>query len=174
MGLATIVGLSLFFQLITIYYSLRLIFVTGINKAWLLLSVGLTTMGVRRLMTFIDMLYPHTTVAEITIYEIVGLIGSAIMLGGVIFIKPVFLSIKAAEQEQRKLAEKLQDALSNVKTLKGMLPICASCKKIRDDKGYWNQIESYIHTHTEAEFSHGICPDCARKLYPEIFAEKDK
>jgi hypothetical protein len=54
------------------------------------------------------------------------------------------------------------------KTLKGFLPICASCKKIRDDQGYWNQVESYIMDHSEAEFSHGICPDCVKKLYPDL------
>ncbi len=59
----------------------------------------------------------------------------------------------------------LKEALSNVSTLRGLLPICAACKKIRDDKGYWRQIEVYIAEHTEADFSHGICPDCARKLY---------
>ncbi|MDU9049893.1 MAG: cache domain-containing protein [Candidatus Electrothrix sp. Rat3] len=72
--------------------------------------------------------------------------------------------------EQR--TEKLQQAMSQVKILSGFLPICASCKKIRDDKGYWNQIESYIRKHSEAEFSHGICPDCAEKLYPELYEEK--
>lgn len=61
----------------------------------------------------------------------------------------------------------LQQALANVKKLSGFLPICASCKRIRDDKGYWNQIESYIREHSEAEFSHGCCPDCARALYPD-------
>jgi signal transduction histidine kinase len=61
----------------------------------------------------------------------------------------------------------LQQALANVKKLSGFLPICASCKKIRDDKGYWNQIEAYIREHSEAEFSHSICPDCAQALYPE-------
>jgi len=60
----------------------------------------------------------------------------------------------------------LQQALANVKRLSGFLPICASCKKIRDDKGYWNQIEEYIRDHSEAEFSHSYCPDCARRLYP--------
>ena len=55
----------------------------------------------------------------------------------------------------------------DVKVLKGLLPICAKCKKIRDDKGYWNQVEIYIHEHTEADFSHGICPDCMKELYPE-------
>jgi hypothetical protein len=59
----------------------------------------------------------------------------------------------------------LQKALSEIKTLSGLLPICSSCKKIRDDKGYWNQIELYIRDRSEAEFSHGICPPCAEKLY---------
>ena len=65
----------------------------------------------------------------------------------------------------------LEEALSKVKTLSGLLPICACCKNIRDDKGYWNQIEGYITEHSEAEFSHGICPPCMRKLYPEEYAE---
>ncbi len=74
---------------------------------------------------------------------------------------------KKAEQAREKLIEELQQALSEVKTLSGLLPICASCKKIRNDKGYWEQIESFIGERSEAEFSHGICPDCAKKLYPE-------
>ena len=69
------------------------------------------------------------------------------------------------EERTRELTE----ALGNIKTLTGLLPICASCKKIRDDQGYWTQIESYIHKHSDAEFSHGICPDCSKKLYPELF-----
>ncbi|MDH3391775.1 MAG: hypothetical protein OEL85_08260, partial [Desulfobulbaceae bacterium] len=64
--------------------------------------------------------------------------------------------------------------LDKVNLLGGMLPICASCKKIRDDKGYWNQIETYIRDHSEAEFSHGICPDCAQKLYPDFYNKVDK
>ncbi len=63
---------------------------------------------------------------------------------------------------------KRDEAKEKIKILQGLLPICASCKKIRDDKGYWNQIESYIHDHSEAEFSHGICPECIKKLYPEF------
>jgi AmiR/NasT family two-component response regulator len=74
--------------------------------------------------------------------------------------------------ELRRLNKELEQALNKVKTLSGMLPICASCKKIRDDKGYWQQIESYIREHSEAEFSHGICPECARKLYPEYYDKK--
>jgi hypothetical protein len=76
------------------------------------------------------------------------------------------------EEEREKLIAELQEAVNNIKTLSGMLPICASCKKIRDDKGYWTQIEAYVSEHSEAEFSHGICPDCAKKLYPEYSLER--
>lgn len=74
---------------------------------------------------------------------------------------------KKAEEEREKLISHLQQALAEVKTLSGLLPTCASCKKIRDDKGNWNQTEVYIRDHSQAEFSHGICPDCAKKLYGE-------
>ncbi len=75
---------------------------------------------------------------------------------------------KQAQLEKEKLIKELQENLDQVKLLSGLLPICASCKKIRDDKGYWRQIELYIHDHSEADFSHGICPECAKKLYPEF------
>ncbi len=81
---------------------------------------------------------------------------------------------KKTEQDREQLIEKLQDALANVKTLSGMLPICSSCKKIRDDEGYWNQVEGYIAKHTGAEFTHGICPDCAKKTLDEYFRGKKK
>lgn len=77
--------------------------------------------------------------------------------------------LRRAEEEREKLILELQSALNKVKLLSGLLPICASCKKIRDDNGYWNQIESYIKDHSEAEFSHSICPDCVKKLYPEFY-----
>lgn len=70
------------------------------------------------------------------------------------------------EEGREKLIRELRVALENIKTLKGLLPICSSCKNIRDDKGYWNQIETYIASHSEAEFSHGLCPLCMEKLYP--------
>ncbi len=62
----------------------------------------------------------------------------------------------------------LQQALAEVKTLTGLLPICAGCKKIRDDKGYWNEVETYVSEHTDAKFTHGICPTCIAKYYPDI------
>ena len=73
-----------------------------------------------------------------------------------------------------KRTGELREAMSKIKILSGFLPICASCKKIRDDEGCWNQIESYVRDHSEAEFSHGICPDCAEKLYPELYGKKEK
>ncbi|MBI5809742.1 MAG: PAS domain-containing protein [Deltaproteobacteria bacterium] len=76
---------------------------------------------------------------------------------------------KEAESEMRRLNSELHGALDKVKLLSGMLPICASCKKIRDDKGYWNQIEEYIGARSEAEFTHSFCPECARRLYPGIY-----
>ncbi len=75
---------------------------------------------------------------------------------------------KRAEREQERLIEELHDALSKIKTLRGLLPICSSCKKVRDDKGYWNQIETFIRDRSEAEFSHSICPTCFITLYPGI------
>jgi PAS domain S-box-containing protein len=75
---------------------------------------------------------------------------------------------KEIEADREKLISKLQDALKKIKTLRGIIPICAACKKIRDDKGYWNQIEIYLREHSEADFSHGICPDCVKKLYPDF------
>ncbi len=74
---------------------------------------------------------------------------------------------KKAEAEREELIRRLESALANVKTLTGLLPICCGCKKIRDDQGYWNQVESYVAARSDARFSHGLCPDCAQRLYPE-------
>jgi PAS domain S-box-containing protein len=81
---------------------------------------------------------------------------------------------KQLEREQVKLIVSLQEALAQVKTLSGLLPMCASCKKIRDDQGYWRQVEEYIAAHTEAEFTHGICPECAARLYPQLYPDGRK
>jgi len=77
-------------------------------------------------------------------------------------------------QELRRLNAELQKALAEVKRLSGLLPICSACKKIRDDEGYWHQVEVYIRDHTDADFSHGLCPDCARKLYPDYFSMEER
>lgn len=86
----------------------------------------------------------------------------------VVRIKRAEDALREKEKEQQRLIEKLQEAFAEIKTLKGFIPICASCKKIRDDEGYWNQLEAYISEHTDAIFTHGICPDCAEKCRKEI------
>ena len=82
--------------------------------------------------------------------------------------------IDDAEQRNARLVVDLQDALLKTKTLSGLLPICASCKKIRDDAGYWHQVEVYIRDHAEVDFSHGFCPDCGDDLSAQIAAYKSK
>ena len=74
---------------------------------------------------------------------------------------------RQAEQQKDKLIEQLKNAIDEVKTLQGIIPICSSCKSIRDDKGYWQKVESYIQNHSDAVFSHGLCNDCIRKNYPD-------
>ena len=73
---------------------------------------------------------------------------------------------------KENVSSELQQAMSEVRVLSGLLPICALCKRIRDDKGSWNQIEAYIQDHSEAEFTHGLCPECAEKLYPGFLKGK--
>jgi PAS domain S-box-containing protein len=79
---------------------------------------------------------------------------------------------KKIEEERTKMIDQLNDTLSKVRTLSGLLPICASCKKIRDDKGYWQKLETFVHEHSNAEFSHSICPDCMERLYPDFSKPK--
>ena len=81
------------------------------------------------------------------------------------------LRVRGLLAREHELGRRVEQALADVKVLSGLLPICASCKKIRDDRGYWNQLEQYIGDHSQAAFSHGICPDCVQRLYPEV-AEK--
>ena len=118
--------------------------------------------------------------------ELPGLIVSILALLAVIFVGKLIIMLRINREELKNLNEKLEhkveertaelnkknleleEALSQVKTLSGMLPICASCKKIRNDQGYWEQIEQYIGEHSEAVFTHGICPDCVKRLYPDV------
>jgi CheY-like chemotaxis protein len=78
---------------------------------------------------------------------------------------------KAREEELHRSNDELQKALREVKVLRGLIPICASCKKIRNDGGFWQQLEEYIGEHSEAEFSHGICQPCVKKLYPGVYQD---
>ncbi|MCP4676705.1 MAG: response regulator [Deltaproteobacteria bacterium] len=80
-------------------------------------------------------------------------------------------TIRQQQEEKDQLIVELKDALTQIKKLGGMLPICTNCKSIRDDSGYWQRVEHYIATHSEANFSHSICPECITKIYPELADE---
>lgn len=99
---------------------------------------------------------------------ILWLLGCCVQFLGMGYIRNRIKEKEKAEQERNRYVEELKQALNKVKQLGGLLPICSHCKKIRDDKGYWNQIESYIQVHSEVEFSHSICQECAKKHYPEL------
>jgi len=80
-----------------------------------------------------------------------------------------YKKIRRQKDELEENNRQLTDALEKVRTLRGLLPICSSCKKIRDDKGYWSEVEVYVRDHSDARFSHGICPDCVKELYPDMY-----
>ncbi|MFQ5611488.1 MAG: ANTAR domain-containing response regulator [Anaerolineae bacterium] len=121
-----------------------------------------------------------TPVVVLTAYESSALVEWASVVGvGAYLVKPpqrremeraitIAIARFGDAKDLRRLNAELRQALENVNLLSGLLPICASCKRIRDGQGNWQEIEAYIHDHSEAEFSHGICPDCARKLYPDL------
>jgi DNA-binding response OmpR family regulator len=85
----------------------------------------------------------------------------------------IHLKLRKLQKDLEDKNRRLQQALDEVKKLQGILPICAKCKKIRDDKGDWHQIETYIRKHSEAQFSHGLCKECARELYPGLELDED-
>ncbi len=102
------------------------------------------------------------------------LIVSFVMSGvlAVYFLRQWFAIFKSQREVAAKNSD-LQKALAEIKRLKGILPICTQCKKIKDEKGHWNHLEAYIEKHSEADFSHSICPECARELYPDIFEDDE-
>lgn len=99
------------------------------------------------------------------------LVGAGVLIGLMVFVIVILIRMTRRIQQQ---ADSLREALSEIKELRGYIPICAGCKKIRDDKGYWEQVETYLRAHTRAEFTHGICGDCARKAYPDYIPPIEK
>lgn len=172
MPIVYVIGFSVLLQSATIVLALRLIKVTGGRLSWILISASIMGMEVRRCITLFQAISADPAYSPGLSFELVGLLTSVLMLVGVAVISPLFSSIKKSEEKQKKLVTELQEAIGRIKTLSGIIPICASCKKIRDDQGYWNQVEAYVRDHSEAEFSHSICPDCAQRLYPEFLAKK--
>ena len=89
-------------------------------------------------------------------------------VSGVIGVFEDITERRLVEKDRERLIRELREALSKIKTLSGLIPICASCKKVRDDKGYWNQIDAYFRDHIDIDFSHGLCPECAKKCYDDL------
>jgi PAS domain S-box-containing protein len=134
--------------------------------------------GVRegdRLSEFETTLFPRRDGTQLSVFSSISsvkdergqVVGAAIMAVDV-------TERKQAEEERKKMIKELKETLAQVKSLRGLLPICASCKKIRDESGDWHTLETYISGHSEAEFSHSICPSCARRLYPEFVDKQDR
>ena len=114
---------------------------------------------------------PGANVRLTTAHLGLWLVGLAGLLLAAASLRRQLRARQQVEAERERLISELQEALTNVRTLRGLIPICSSCKKVRNDQGYWTQLETYLRQHTEAEFSHGLCVDCLRKLYPDLSGE---
>ncbi len=175
MQVALVVAVSIAMQLLTGLLALRLMKTTGSKLPWGLVTAGIWGMAGRRGLSLAAVFSAESLPRFELSFELLGLATSCCMLAGVYWIGPLFEQCRTAREQAEKhareldaLAAGLQAALDNAKVLRGLLPICASCKKIRDDQGYWHQVEAYIHARTEVDFTHGICPECADQLYPEF------
>ena len=109
-------------------------------------------------------LNPHELLERLSFFLIFLIFGCSISI--------VYKKIKTSEEEKTRIIHELEAANKEIKILRGIIPICSFCKKVRDDQGYWNQIETYIKNHSEADFSHSFCEECARIHYPDFIAEK--
>ena len=174
----SVVVVSVLIQITAGAFAVRMIRETGSWTAWGLIAGGLWGMALRRAFSLQQVLFGGAASEPGLAFELVGLAISVLMLAGVRAIKPVFLSIREAKEtaetlsaEKERVLAELKKALSEVKVLKGFLPICAECKRIRDDDGQWHYVESYIEEHSDAEFTHGLCPDCGKRLYPKYHRE---
>lgn len=141
------------------------------NPFRLLLLMAVSMFVTEVMITFLFSLFPLMSPAQEGVLDSSLLLIFIVPLLYVFFYRPFLLGIKErkkAEMEKDATIFELKKAIDEIKILKGFIPICANCKKVRDDAGYWQQIEVYIRDRSEAEFSHGICPDCAKQLYPGL------
>lgn len=115
----------------------------------------------------------NDTVDEVRGFEMgaVDYITKPVQLDRVLVRIKTHLTLRKLQKELQDKNAQLEEALANIKTLKDLLPICANCKKIRDDEGYWQEVEVYVRDHIDIRFSHSICPDCVKKLYPDYWAK---
>lgn len=163
-----IVGLSTLCQVAAGLLALRLVQVTRHRLPWGLIALGLCGMALRRVMNLSGALSLGGSPVMLSMpFEILGFLTSGLMLWGVALVRPVFEEARQARHAAERTALELRAALDNIKVLHGILPTCAWCKKIRDEEGQWHPIEEYMQKRTEAEFSHGICPECMKQLYPQ-------
>lgn len=168
-----VIAASLTLQAANVILALRLILRTRRYFAGGMIIAAVVLMTFRRGIS----LYRYLNEGELRTdlpAESIALVVSALFFAGIIFATRIIESEVRMRREKEELITGLRAALAEIKTLKGIVPICSSCKKIRDDKGYWNQLELYLSEHSGAEFSHGICPDCAAKLYPQLGFRFDK
>ena len=172
--MVTIVGAALVFQLAAAVFAFRLIRITTHWKAWICLVIVCSIQAFRRIVVLAGILSTGSTSHVSVGDQIIGLAISVFMLSGMALVSPIFHSLNRADQqiraalkEKEAAVDNLSDALAKVKVLSGLIPICASCKRIRDDKGYWKQVERYIREHADVQFTHGLCPECSEKLIEE-------
>lgn len=137
----------------------------------LLLLVAVSMFVTEVMITFLFSRFPLMTPTQEGILDSSLLLVLIVPLLYVFFYKPFLLDIrerKKAEMEKEATIVELKKAIDEIKILKGLIPICAKCKKVRDDAGYWQHIETYIRERSDAQFTHGICPNCAKELYPGL------
>jgi hypothetical protein len=158
---------SLALQAVNVLLALRLILRTKRYLAGGMIISAVVLMTFRRSLSLYRYFTGDLFMTDI-FAESVALIISLLFLLGILYATRVIESEMRTRNEKEGLIAELRSALTEIKTLKGIIPICASCKKIRDDRGSWNRLELYISEHSDAEFSHGICPDCADRLYPDL------
>ena len=146
-----------------------------INKPiYLLLSVVVAVFVLEALIMLLLMYLPPLSALQETFLDSTLLSIIVFPVLYVLVFRPIRIHIDLrcrAEEEKDALIDELRKAIDEVKTLRGIIPICASCKKIRDGEGFWQQVEDYIGSHSDAVFSHGICQECEKKLYPDLVSK---
>ena len=145
------------------------------KPSYLLLSIAITIFVVETTIMLLLVFLPPLSVYKEAFIDASLLTSTVFPVLYFLVFKPLRIHIalrQQSEAEKDVLIIELQKALDEVKMLQGFIPICASCKKIRDDKGCWHQMEEYVSTHSDVVFSHGLCPECAKKLYPEFVEDK--
>ena len=156
-----------------------------VEPPWLLLlaqqvrKIGANRMVALATAMIVTLSVAFTSFSLVVFQGYIDLLGIGICIGVPLLIFPLpakiffsmFLKLQEAEEELRAKNLSLENALCQVKTLSGLLPICCSCKKIRDDNGYWNELEHYFSEHSDLQLSHGFCPECVERLYPELHSQ---